>query len=106
MASNLSVRTASGPRCNAGLRIARNGPTPQVPPPHPRTPARTRPLVRRRSCSNVELAARVRLSPSTCLRLRRVRRLEEAGVIAGYRAIIERRGTICESESWAAFDAE
>lgn len=37
--------------------------------------------------SNVELAARVRLSPSPCLR--RVRRLEESGVIAGYRAIID-----------------
>jgi DNA-binding Lrp family transcriptional regulator len=37
--------------------------------------------------SNTELADRVRLSPSPCLR--RVRRLEEAGVIAGYRAIID-----------------
>lgn len=34
--------------------------------------------------SNVELAARVNLSPSACLR--RVQRLEADGVIAGYRA--------------------
>lgn len=38
--------------------------------------------------TNVELAAEVGLSPSPCLR--RVRRLEEAGVVAGYRAILER----------------
>lgn len=37
--------------------------------------------------SNIELADRVGLSPSPCLR--RVRRLEESGVIAGYRAIID-----------------
>jgi Lrp/AsnC family leucine-responsive transcriptional regulator len=37
--------------------------------------------------SNIELADRVRLSPSPCLR--RVRRLEESGVIAGYRAVID-----------------
>ena len=37
--------------------------------------------------SNVELAARVRLSPSPCLR--RVRALEHAGVIAGYSARID-----------------
>jgi DNA-binding Lrp family transcriptional regulator len=37
--------------------------------------------------SNAELAARVGLSPSPCLR--RVRRLEEAGVIRGYRALID-----------------
>jgi Lrp/AsnC family transcriptional regulator, leucine-responsive regulatory protein len=37
--------------------------------------------------SNLELADRVGLSPSPCLR--RVRRLEEAGVIAGYRAVID-----------------
>lgn len=36
--------------------------------------------------SNVDLAARVGLSPSPCLR--RVRRLEEAGVLLGYRAVI------------------
>lgn len=36
--------------------------------------------------SNVDLAARVRLSPSPCLR--RVRALEQAGVISGYRADI------------------
>jgi DNA-binding Lrp family transcriptional regulator len=37
--------------------------------------------------SNVELAARVRLSPSPCLR--RVRALEESGAIRGYRAVID-----------------
>ena len=37
--------------------------------------------------SNQELADRIGLSPSPCLR--RVRALEEAGVIAGYRALID-----------------
>lgn len=37
--------------------------------------------------SNAELADRVGLSPSPCLR--RVRRLEETGVISGYRAVID-----------------
>jgi Lrp/AsnC family leucine-responsive transcriptional regulator len=37
--------------------------------------------------NNAELAARVGLSPSPCLR--RVRRLEESGVIRGYRAVID-----------------
>jgi len=37
--------------------------------------------------SNVELAARVGLTPPPCLR--RVKRLEERGVIAGYRAVID-----------------
>ncbi|WP_367645788.1 Lrp/AsnC family transcriptional regulator [Paenarthrobacter ureafaciens] len=37
--------------------------------------------------SNAELAAKVGLSPSPCLR--RVNRLEEAGVIRGYRAVID-----------------
>lgn len=36
--------------------------------------------------SNVDLAARVGLSPSACLR--RVQELERAGVIAGYRAVL------------------
>ena len=39
--------------------------------------------------SNVELAERVGLSPSPCLR--RVRLLEEAGLIAGYRAVLSRK---------------
>lgn len=39
--------------------------------------------------SNVELAERVALSPTPCLR--RVKRLEEAGVIAFYRAELDRR---------------
>lgn len=38
--------------------------------------------------SNVELADRVGLSPSPCLR--RVRALEAAGVIRGYRAVLDR----------------
>ena len=38
--------------------------------------------------SNVELADRVTLSPSPCLR--RVKRLEDDGVIAGYRAVLDR----------------
>ncbi|MFK0246388.1 Lrp/AsnC family transcriptional regulator [Amycolatopsis azurea] len=37
--------------------------------------------------SNAELADRVGLSPSPCLR--RVRRLEETGVIRGYQAVID-----------------
>jgi Lrp/AsnC family leucine-responsive transcriptional regulator len=37
--------------------------------------------------SNVELAERVRLSPSACLR--RVRNLEQSGVITGYCAVID-----------------
>jgi Lrp/AsnC family leucine-responsive transcriptional regulator len=37
--------------------------------------------------SNAELAARVGLSPSPCLR--RVRRLEQTGTIRGYRALID-----------------
>lgn len=39
--------------------------------------------------SNVELAERVRLSPSPCLR--RVRSLEERGYIRGYMAVLDRR---------------
>jgi DNA-binding Lrp family transcriptional regulator len=41
--------------------------------------------------SNIELARRVGLTPPPCLR--RVRRLEEAGVITGYRAIIDPAAT-------------
>ncbi|MET7489301.1 Lrp/AsnC family transcriptional regulator [Streptomyces sp. NPDC005538] len=37
--------------------------------------------------SNNELAARVGLTPSPCLR--RVRQMEEAGIIRGYRALID-----------------
>ncbi|MFT8646130.1 Lrp/AsnC family transcriptional regulator [Gluconacetobacter sp.] len=40
--------------------------------------------------TNADLAQRVGLSPSACLR--RVRQLERAGVIRGYRAIIDERG--------------
>jgi Lrp/AsnC family leucine-responsive transcriptional regulator len=39
--------------------------------------------------SNQELAERIGLSPSPCLR--RVRALEEAGLIAGYRALLDAR---------------
>jgi DNA-binding Lrp family transcriptional regulator len=39
--------------------------------------------------TNVELAKRVGLTPPPCLR--RVKRLEEAGVITGYRAVISPR---------------
>ncbi len=39
--------------------------------------------------TNVELAKRVRLSPSPCLR--RVKSLEERGYISGYRAVLDRR---------------
>src|SRR3712207_9490341 len=39
--------------------------------------------------SNVELAARVGLTPPPCLR--RVKRLEAEGVIAGYRAVLDPR---------------
>jgi DNA-binding Lrp family transcriptional regulator len=39
--------------------------------------------------TNVELAERVRLSPSACLR--RVRALEEAGYIKGYRALLDEK---------------
>jgi DNA-binding Lrp family transcriptional regulator len=38
--------------------------------------------------SNVELAGRVNLSPSACLR--RVQELERSGVIVGYRAVLDR----------------
>jgi len=39
--------------------------------------------------SNQDLAERIGLSPSPCLR--RVRALEESGIIAGYRAILDAR---------------
>ncbi len=39
--------------------------------------------------SNVDLAERIGLSPSPCLR--RVKRLEDAGMIAGYRAVLDRK---------------
>lgn len=46
-----------------------------------------RELVRDGRISNVELAERVSLSPSACLR--RVQELERRGVIAGYRAVLD-----------------
>ena len=45
-------------------------------------------LQRNGRVTNLELADRVGLSPSACLR--RVRTLEDAGVIVGYRALIDR----------------
>jgi Lrp/AsnC family leucine-responsive transcriptional regulator len=39
--------------------------------------------------SNVDLADRVALSPSPCLR--RVKRLEDEGLISGYRAVLDRK---------------
>jgi DNA-binding Lrp family transcriptional regulator len=47
-----------------------------------------RELTRNGRLPNVELADRVGLSPSACLR--RVQELERKGVIAGYRAVIDR----------------
>ncbi len=44
--------------------------------------------------TNQDLADRVGLSPSPCLR--RVRRLEEAGVISGYRAVVSPRAVDLE----------
>ncbi|CUH88188.1 Leucine-responsive regulatory protein [Phaeobacter sp. CECT 5382] len=45
-------------------------------------------LTRDGRISNLELAERVGLSPSACLR--RVQDLERAGVISGYRAVLDR----------------
>jgi DNA-binding Lrp family transcriptional regulator len=47
-----------------------------------------RELTRNGRLSNTELADRVGLSPSACLR--RVQELERAGIIAGYRAVLNR----------------
>ncbi len=44
-------------------------------------------LLKEGRISNLELAARVNLSPSACLR--RVQELERKGIIAGYRAILD-----------------
>ena len=48
-------------------------------------------LARDGRLSNVELAKRVGLTPPPCLR--RVKRLEDAGVIAGYRAVLDPAAT-------------
>lgn len=45
-------------------------------------------LIRDGRVSNIELADRVGLSPSACLR--RVQELERTGIITGYRAILDR----------------
>lgn len=47
-----------------------------------------RELTRDGRISNLELADRVGLSPSACLR--RVQELEKSGVISGYRAVLDR----------------
>ncbi|HEX2072936.1 MAG TPA: Lrp/AsnC family transcriptional regulator [Geodermatophilus sp.] len=52
--------------------------------------------------SNVELASRVGLTPPPCLR--RVKRLEAEGVIAGYRAVIDPRAAGRAFEVIVAFD--
>ena len=57
--------------------------------PDPITDAILRHLRHNGRLSNAELAERIGLSPSSCLR--RVRRLEEEGIIRGYQAIIARR---------------
>lgn len=46
-------------------------------------------LQRESELTNVELSQRIGLSPTPCLR--RVKRLEEAGYISGYRAVVDRR---------------
>ena len=46
--------------------------------------------------ANNDLADRVRLSPSPCLR--RVRNLESSGLIAGYTALVDRARTGCSYE--------
>ena len=51
--------------------------------------------------TNVELADRVGLSPSPCLR--RVKMLEEAGVIRSYRADIDRRAVGLELTVFVSF---
>lgn len=53
-------------------------------------------LQRHGRIANNELADQVGLSPSPCLR--RVRRLEAEGVIAGYSAVIDRRAIGCSYE--------
>lgn len=55
--------------------------------------------------ANNDLADAVGLSPSPCLR--RVRNLEAAGVIAGYRAIVDRDAVGCSYEPivWVTLDA-
>lgn len=51
--------------------------------------------------TNVEVAEKVGLSPSPCLR--RIRMLEEAGVIRGYRADIDRRAVGLELTVFVSF---
>ncbi|MBP8272010.1 MAG: Lrp/AsnC family transcriptional regulator [Sphaerotilus sp.] len=54
--------------------------------------------------SNVELAEQVHLSPSACLR--RVRRLEEAGVVARYVALLDPRSVGQSGTSYTVVNVE
>lgn len=56
-------------------------------------------LSRNARITNRELAAKVGLSPSSCLE--RVRRLEETGTILGYRAILAQKPSGGAIEGWA-----
>lgn len=57
-------------------------------------------LSRNARTTNRELAASVGLSPSSCLE--RVRRLEESGIILGYRAIVAPKASgVAAVEGWA-----
>lgn len=61
-------------------------------------------LIENAQLTNTELADRVGLSPSPCLR--RVRRLEEEGVILGYHARISPRALRQELEVTVQFELE
>lgn len=61
-------------------------------------------LQRNARVSNVELAERVGLSASPCLR--RVRQLEEDGVIRGYRAVLDSTALNCAFEAHVTFVME
>ena len=54
--------------------------------------------------SNVDLAERVGMSPSPCLR--RVKRLEQAGVIKGYAAVIDQKAVGLGVEAFAQVNIE
>jgi DNA-binding Lrp family transcriptional regulator len=54
--------------------------------------------------SNVDLAQRVHLSPSPCLR--RVKHLEETGVIARYVALLSAKAVGCQGTSYTIINLE
>lgn len=56
-------------------------------------------LARNARLTNRELARQIGLSPSACLA--RVKRLERARVILGYRAIVTTEGSGAQMEGWA-----